>query len=71
MYKSVIRPLLFLLQPEQAHRVTVGLLKFVMALPLVKSVFRSQLEVTDPNLKRKLFGLTFKSPVGLAAGFDK
>ena len=71
MYKSLIRPLLFLIQPEQAHRVTVGLLKFVMALPLVKSLFRNQFEVSNPNLKRELFGLTFKNPVGLAAGFDK
>ncbi|MEM6844574.1 MAG: quinone-dependent dihydroorotate dehydrogenase [Bacteroidota bacterium] len=71
MYKSLIRPLLFLLKPEQAHQVTVGLLKFVMTLPLVKSLFRSQFEVSNSKLHRELFGLTFKNPVGLAAGFDK
>ncbi len=35
------------------------------------SIFRSLYQVNDKKLERKLFGLTFKNPVGLAAGFDK
>jgi len=35
------------------------------------SVFRSLYQVNDQSLERELFGLTFKNPVGLAAGFDK
>ena len=35
------------------------------------SVFRSLYVVNDKKLERNLFGLTFKNPVGLAAGFDK
>lgn len=35
------------------------------------SLFRSLYVVEDAKLERKLFGLTFKNPVGLAAGFDK
>ncbi len=71
MYKSIIRPLLFLLKPEQAHKVTVSLLRLAMAIPPVKYLFRKSLEVNHPDLTRNLFGLDFKNPVGLAAGFDK
>lgn len=71
MYKFVLRPLLFLLKPEQAHTVTVGLLRLVMAIPPFKYLFQKGLEVNDSNLVINLFGLEFKNPVGLAAGFDK
>lgn len=40
-------------------------------IPLVSSLFRSIYQVNDKKLERNLFGLTFKNPVGLAAGFDK
>lgn len=40
-------------------------------IPLVSSIFRSMYQVNDKRLERNLFGLTFKNPVGLAAGFDK
>ncbi|WKN42517.1 quinone-dependent dihydroorotate dehydrogenase [Tunicatimonas pelagia] len=71
MYKSVLRPLLFLLKPEQAHKVTVGLLRVAMAIPPVRLLFQKALEVDSPSLTQNLFGLEFKNPVGLAAGFDK
>ncbi len=71
MYKFILRPLLFLLKPEQAHKVTVGLLRLAMAILPVKHLFQKSLEVNNPDLTRNLFGLTFKNPVGLAAGFDK
>jgi dihydroorotate dehydrogenase len=47
------------------------LIKFVSKIPGVPSIFRSLFQVNDKKLERKLFGLTFKNPVGLAAGFDK
>lgn len=40
-------------------------------LPLMKNVFKGLYQVNDPRLERKVFGLTFKNPVGIAAGFDK
>lgn len=67
MYKSIIRPLLFKLDPEEAHHLTFSLLKnfgFMAKLFLPKPVESKKLE-------RKVFGLKFKNPVGLAAGFDK
>jgi dihydroorotate dehydrogenase len=71
MYKALIRPLLFLLNPERAHHFTFGFLSSVGWLPGVKSLLRIFFDFADPRLERKLLGLTFKNPVGLAAGFDK
>lgn len=40
-------------------------------IPFVSAIFRSLYQVNNKKLERNLFGLTFKNPVGLAAGFDK
>ncbi|TVZ55107.1 dihydroorotate oxidase A [Lutibacter sp. Hel_I_33_5] len=71
MYKIIIRPIFFLFDPEKIHHFTFGLVKFLSKIPLLPSIFRSLYQVNDKNLERNLFGLTFKNPVGLAAGFDK
>ncbi len=71
MYKTVIRSFLFLFDPEKIHRFTFSLIKFLTSLPGVPALLRSLFKVTDKRLERNLFGLTFKNPVGLAAGFDK
>lgn len=70
MYK-LVKPLFFTMNPEMAHhQVTGGLRKFSKvwgANSLLKFIYT----VEDPRLEREVFGLTFKNPVGLAAGFDK
>lgn len=71
MYKSLVKPLMFRLDPEKAHYKTVSLFRLALALPLGKSIIKSLYDYQSPKLERKLFGLTFKNPVGLAAGFDK
>jgi len=71
MYKFIIRPLLFLFDPEKVHHFTFSLLKIVNKIPFVSSILKSIFTLEDSRLERKLFGLTFKNPVGLAAGFDK
>ncbi|NJX16566.1 quinone-dependent dihydroorotate dehydrogenase [Tamlana crocina] len=71
MYKSILRPLFFSFDPENIHHFTFSLIKFTSKIPGFKSVFRSLYVLEDPKLERELFGLTFKNPVGLAAGFDK
>ena len=70
-YKYFLKPFLFLFQPEKAHYITVGLLKFVNQLPFGKQLLRSSFSFQHPDLKTNIFGLEFKNPVGLAAGFDK
>ena len=71
MYKLFIRPIFFLFDPEKIHYFTFSLVKFLSKIPLMSSVFRGMYQVNDKRLERTLFGLTFKNPVGLAAGFDK
>ena len=71
MYKLIVRPILFLFDPEKVHYFTFSLIRFLCKTPFVASILRSLYQVNDKKLERKLFGLTFKNPVGLAAGFDK
>lgn len=71
MYKKIIRPLLFLLQPETIHHLMVGLMKIARHTPLAKPIMRATMTVRDPRLEREVFGLRFPNPIGLAAGFDK
>lgn len=62
---------MFRLDPEKAHYKTVSLFRTALALPFGKSIIKGLYNYQSPKLERKLFGLTFKNPVGLAAGFDK
>lgn len=71
MYKVLIRPILFLFDPEKVHHFTFSLIRSISRIPGCSALFRSIYEVSDKKLERHLFGLTFKNPVGLAAGFDK
>ena len=71
MYKLLIRPILFLFDPEKVHYFIFSLIRILCKIPFVASVFRSLYQVKNKKLERKLFGLTFINPVGLAAGFDK
>ncbi|CAL2077012.1 quinone-dependent dihydroorotate dehydrogenase [Tenacibaculum sp. 190524A05c] len=71
MYKLIIRPIFFLFDPEKIHHFTFSLVKFLSRIPFVSGIFRGLYQVNDKKLERNLFGLTFKNPVGLAAGFDK
>lgn len=71
MYKSILKPLFFLKKPEDAHHFTFDLTKFGFNLPVIKSIVKSVFKLDDPSLEREVFGLKFKNPVGLAAGFDK
>jgi dihydroorotate dehydrogenase len=71
VYKLLIRPILFLFDPEKVHYFTFSLIRILCKIPYVASLFRSLYQVKNKKLERKLFGLTFINPVGLAAGFDK
>ncbi|HPE33809.1 MAG TPA: quinone-dependent dihydroorotate dehydrogenase [Bacteroidales bacterium] len=71
MYKQIIRPLLFILPPEFIHNLVVSGLKFFFRIPGKKWMTRKISLVINPNLEREIFGLKFRNPVGIAAGFDK
>lgn len=69
MYKLILRPLLFALNPEKAHAVIFSFLNIARYLPFAKTFFK--LLYAPKPLPVKLFGLQFPNPVGLAAGLDK
>src|SRR5260221_9188125 len=62
MIYPLVRPVLFALDPEVAHRVAIAALK---AYPAPRP------RPADPELRRRVLGLDFPNPIGLAAGFDK
>lgn len=71
MYKSLARPLLFQLAPEQAHHFSLHALKLACSVPGIRSLLRELFALKHPDLQREVAGITFANPVGLAAGFDK
>jgi dihydroorotate dehydrogenase len=70
MYEQ-LRPLLFRLDAETAHHLTLGLLKWAGDLPGTRDVLRALLDFQDERLHVNVFGMEFKNRVGLAAGYDK
>lgn len=70
MFK-LIRSILFRFDPEKIHYKTVGMIRFVLRIPGMKSLWNRMYRVSDKRLERNLFGIKFENPVGLAAGFDK
>jgi dihydroorotate dehydrogenase len=71
MYKLLIRPILFWFDPEKVHYFTFSLIRLLSKIPGFSSLFKSLYLVNDKRLETEVFGLKFKNPVGLAAGFDK
>ena len=61
-YRAV-RPILWRLEPERAHRLTIWMLAHRLTPRLGG--------VDDPILASRVLGLDFPNPLGLAAGFDK
>jgi len=67
-YERFVRPLLFSINPETAHHFTIAVLRRASQVDLVLRA----LKFFEPLPKPKaVFGLTFRNPIGMAAGFDK
>lgn len=71
LYKWLIRPIFFRINPEKAHHMVVSLLKFGFAIPGFQALLAYCTQVKDSRLEKELFGLHFKNRIGIAAGFDK
>ncbi len=72
MYRKFIRPLLFRLDPEQAHILTIQLLRLAGILPPVRGALRGMFSARGQvGCTVEVLGLKFSNPVGLAAGYDK
>jgi dihydroorotate dehydrogenase len=68
---ALIRPLLYLLPAETAHRLVMAGLRIVARSPLLLRWLRARFATHDPLLRVDALGLTFSNPIGLAAGMDK
>lgn len=71
MYNYIIRPILFIFQPETVHHLVVSLIKVLYRIPFVRCSMGRAYSYNNSILKREVFGLHFMNPIGLAAGFDK
>ncbi|MBI4526396.1 MAG: quinone-dependent dihydroorotate dehydrogenase [Deltaproteobacteria bacterium] len=68
LYKALLRPLLFLRDPEKTHEQTLALLS---RLSFLEKTLEQFFSIEDQRLQVRLNSLTFPNPVGLAGGFDK
>ena len=71
LYRYLVRPILFRLDPETAHYTAMGSLTWACKVPGVLRAVSWLSTVRHPKLKSEVFGLSFDNPIGLAAGFDK
>ncbi|MCG6158212.1 quinone-dependent dihydroorotate dehydrogenase [Rubinisphaera margarita] len=70
-YSAMIRPLLFRLDAERTHHLTVEACRVAGRIPGTVGVMRACFEVDEPMLHTDVAGLRFSNPIGLAAGWDK
>ncbi len=71
MYKKLIKPILFALTIERAHQVVLKALRLAGMVPGGRWMLRKAWSVEHPALEREVFGVHFRNPIGLAAGFDR
>ncbi len=71
MYKSILRPVLFLIPAETIHNIVNIIIKIVFSIPGSRTFSDIFFSLKNKRLVRNVFGLRFENPVGLAAGFDK
>jgi len=70
MYQ-IIRRFLFFFDAERVHYFAMNSLHLILKIPFSKYLFNKIFDLSNSKLERTVFGIKFKNPVGLAAGFDK
>jgi dihydroorotate dehydrogenase len=70
MYR-LLKVILFKIDPEKAHYITMWWFMALLKLPGVKPLFKALFQTKHPSLEKTVAGMKFSNPVGLAAGFDK
>jgi len=71
MFYPLIRNILFAFDAEDVHYFAMNNLKLGGKIPGIKNIIKSSFQYNHPSLGKDVFGLHFKNPVGLGAGFDK
>lgn len=70
LYNKVIKPILYALPVERAHQLAVWMLRIVDMIPGGRWLLHRLYAYEDASLERDVFGIKFKNPIGMAAGFD-
>jgi dihydroorotate dehydrogenase len=68
---NIFKKIIFLFNPEKAHHLTFGMMKFLFKIPFFDKIIKSIYKYENPILEQEIFGIKFKNPIGLAAGLDK
>lgn len=71
IYNSLVKPLLFKLDAEQAHTATQKFAQTASKSFFLKALASGIYNYQSPKLGQQIWGLNFRNPIGLAAGFDK
>jgi len=71
LYNSVVRPVLFAMNPERIHNLTLRSCEIAGAFDWIRRAARARWSFRDPRLSQTIAGIYFENPIGLAAGFDK
>jgi dihydroorotate dehydrogenase len=71
LYQLLVQPLMFRLDPEHAHHLTLGLLRRLAQMPSLLKLWQRWRPLEHAALQTRVAGVHFPNPVGLAAGFDK
>ena len=68
---DTIKPIIYKIDPETAHNIVESIFKTTRRCPLFFNSLISKNFITNEKIKQTIWGLEFKNPVGVAAGFDK
>ena len=68
---NLLRRLLFCFPPEAVHHFSMNMMKLGCNIGFIRKIITAKCAPKNGSLSKDLFGLPFKNPVGLAAGFDK
>ena len=68
---QLVKPLIYKLQPEQAHHLTIAMLQMGGGIAPGRWLIRAMFHARQNGPEVKAFGLTFPNPLGMAAGYDK
>jgi dihydroorotate dehydrogenase len=71
LYETAVRPLLFRVDPERAHELALRTSALAGRVAPVRALAQRAFAGGDAGLAVELGGLSFRNPLGLAAGFDK
>lgn len=69
--RKILHLISMLFGAERAHSLSVLLLRMADKIPACKWLLRKMYAVEDKNLEREVFGLRFRNPIGIAAGYDR